>query len=189
MHGIIIIIFVHRLYVSLFSALEQTWADSSRLEQTRADLSRLEQTWADSSESRMWFRMSESYPFCSAYFGKIQGDGRKYLDPFKSYFGSQISSQSLNEIHICRLQPKSATKDDFFHIFLSLVVSSSRRMLPFDVWPSFPVTTWTLQRERFLSADFGKTIVPTTEGSQTAIFSVHFPWFLIAVACLTRPLT
>ena len=28
---------------------------------------------------------------------------------------------------------KSATKGDFFHIFLSLIVSSSRRMLPFDV--------------------------------------------------------
>ena len=31
--------------------------------------------------------------------GKIQGDGRKFLDRFKSYFGSQISSQSLNEVH------------------------------------------------------------------------------------------
>ena len=38
--------------------------------------------------------------------GKIQGDGRKFLDRFKSYFWSQISSQSLNEIHIYRLQPK-----------------------------------------------------------------------------------
>ena len=66
--------------------------------------------------------------------GKIQGDGRKFLDRFKSYSGSQISSQSLNEIHICRLQPKSATtKVSFFHIFLFLIVSSSRLMLPFDV--------------------------------------------------------
>ena len=83
----------------------------------------------------------------TACLGKIQGrDGRKFLDRFKSYLGSQISSQSLNEIHIYRLQPKSATKGEFFfsHIFLSLIVSSSRRMLPFDVWPSFPVTTWTL---------------------------------------------
>ena len=63
---------------------------------------------------------------------KIQGDGRKFLDHFKSYFGSKISSQSLNEIHIYRLQPKSATNGDFFHIFLSLIVSSSRRMVPFD---------------------------------------------------------
>ena len=46
--------------------------------------------------------------------GKIQGDSRKFLDRFKSYFGSQISSQSLNEVHICRLQPKSATKGEFF---------------------------------------------------------------------------
>ena len=45
--------------------------------------------------------------------GEIQGDGRKFLDRFKSYFGSQIS-QSLNEIHIYRLQPKSATKGEFF---------------------------------------------------------------------------
>ena len=61
--------------------------------------------------------------------GKIQGDGRKFLDRFKSYFGSQISSQSLNEVHIYRLQPKSATKGDLFiylfifHIVLSLIVS------------------------------------------------------------------
>ena len=53
-------------------------------------------------------------------------DGRKFLDRFKSYFGSQISSQSLNEVHIYRLQQKSATKGDLFifHIFLSLIVSS-----------------------------------------------------------------
>ena len=42
--------------------------------------------------------------------------------------------QSLNEIPIYILQTKSATKGDFFHhIFLSLIVSSSWHMLPFDV--------------------------------------------------------
>ena len=61
--------------------------------------------------------------------GKIQGDGRKFLDRFKSYFGSQISSQSLNEVYIYQLQPKSTTKGDFFHIFLSLIVSSWRHGL------------------------------------------------------------
>ena len=61
--------------------------------------------------------------------GKIQGDGRKFLDLFKSYFGSQISPQSLHEVHISRLQPKSATKGDFFHIFLFLIVSSWRHGL------------------------------------------------------------
>ena len=50
--------------------------------------------------------------------GKIQGDGRKFLHRFKSYFRSQISSQSLNEVHIYQLQPI------FLHIFLSLIVSS-----------------------------------------------------------------
>ena len=34
----------------------------------------------------------ENYSFT----GKIQRDGRKFLDRFKSYFGSQISPQSLN---------------------------------------------------------------------------------------------
>ena len=114
--------------------------------------------------------------------GKIQGDGRKFLDRFKSYFESQISSQSLNEIRIYRLQQKSATKVDLFHIFLSLIVSSSRRMLPFDVWPSFPVTTWTL-----LSVDFGKTIVLTTQRSQ---ISICFRTFFVVFNCrsfLTRP--
>ena len=48
----------------------------------------------------------------------LQGDGRKFLDRFKSYFGSQISPQSLNEIHIYRLQTKSATKDVFIYFCL-----------------------------------------------------------------------
>ena len=61
---------------------------------------------------------------------KRQGDGRKFLDRFKSYFGSQISSQSLNEVHIYQLQPKSATKGDFLlDIILSLIVSSWRHGL------------------------------------------------------------
>ena len=53
-----------------------------------------------------------------SHWGKIQGDGRKFLDRFKSYSGSQISSQSLNEVHIYQLQPKSATKGDFFIYFV-----------------------------------------------------------------------
>ena len=60
--------------------------------------------------------------------GKIQGDCRKFLDRFKSYFGSQISSQSLNEVYIYQLQPKSATKGEFFS-YLSLIVSSWRHGL------------------------------------------------------------
>ena len=49
--------------------------------------------------------------------GKIQGDNQKFLDRFKSYLGSQISS--LNEVHIYRLQPKPAIKGVFFsHIFV-----------------------------------------------------------------------
>ena len=51
------------------------------------------------------------------YLGKIQGDGRKFLDRFKSYFGSQIP-QSPNEVHIYRLQPKSATKGEFFSSYI-----------------------------------------------------------------------
>ena len=59
------------------------------------------------------------------HLGKILGDGRKFQDRFKSYFRLQISSQPLNEVHIYRLQPKSATKGELFpHIFLSLIVSS-----------------------------------------------------------------
>ena len=103
--------------------------------------------------------------YVNSWFGKIQGDGRKFMDHLKSYFWSHISSQSLNEIHICWLQPKSATKGELFHIFLSLIVSSSQLILPFDVWPSFPVTMWTL-----LYTNFGKIIVFTTERSQTAFF-------------------
>ena len=72
--------------------------------------------------------------------GKVQGDGRKFLDRLKSYFGSQITSQSLNESTDYSQKPQQKVIlfcFDFFiisvHIFLSLIVSSSRRMLPFDV--------------------------------------------------------
>ena len=54
--------------------------------------------------------------------GQIQGDSRKFMDHHRSYFGSQIPSQSLNEIHICQLQPKSTTKGDFFHIIINILV-------------------------------------------------------------------
>ena len=61
--------------------------------------------------------------------GKIQGDGRKFLDHFKSYCGSQIPSQSLNEVHIYGLQPKSATKGDFFsYIFVFDCFKSASRI-------------------------------------------------------------
>ena len=43
-----------------------------------------------------------------------------------------MSSQSLNEVHIYRLQPKYAKKKKLFfvfHIFLSLIVSSRRHGL------------------------------------------------------------
>ena len=36
----------------------------------------------------------------------------------------KVILQSLNEVNIYRLQPKSATKGDLFHIFLSSIVSS-----------------------------------------------------------------
>ena len=48
---------------------------------------------------------------------KIQGDGRKFLDRLKSYLSSKIFLQSLNEIRIYRLQPKFATKGEFFIFF------------------------------------------------------------------------
>ena len=57
-----------------------------------------------------------SFFLSRSIYSKIQGDGRKFLDRFKSYFGSQIS-QSLNEVPLYRLQPKSATKGHFFPIY------------------------------------------------------------------------
>ena len=71
-------------------------------------------------------------PLCPT-LGKIQGDGRTFLDRFESYFGAQISSQSLNEVHVYRLQPKSATNGEIFLIYLSLIVSSWRMLPAFDV--------------------------------------------------------
>ena len=114
--------------------------------------------------------------------GKIQGDGRKFLDSFKSYFGSQILSHSLNGIHIMYpLQPKSATKGKFFpYIF---VFVSSWCMLPLDIWLSFPVTS-----ECFLIADVGKAIVLMTQCSQISNLSVHFPWVFNSRSLLMRPL-
>ena len=122
--------------------LEQQHNTCVRLEETtldkageEADGIRRRKKKKKKKKKELVFRYPEyhGYSACSSSlsegFGKIQGDGRTFLDRFKSYFGSQISSQSLNEIHICRLQPKSATKVDFFHIFLSLIVSSRRHGL------------------------------------------------------------
>ena len=39
---------------------------------------------------------SLDWKFMTKALYKIQGDGQKFLDRFESYFGSQISSQSLN---------------------------------------------------------------------------------------------
>ena len=50
-----------------------------------------------------------------------------------------------------------------------MIVSSSWRMLPFDLVSQ-------KQRERFLSALVGKAIVLATQRPQIAIFSVNFPW-------------
>ena len=71
-----------------------------------------------------------------------QGNGRKFLDRFKSYFGSQISLQSLNEVHIYRLQPKSATQGEFYSlsIFLSLIVTAAGELCKLTrvTGPEFP---------------------------------------------------
>ena len=67
---------------------------------------------------------------------KIQGDGRTFLGRFKSYFGSQISSQSFNEIHIIDYSQNLLQKMDLKKnkkLKNSLIVNSSQRMLPFDV--------------------------------------------------------
>ena len=80
---------------------------------------------------------------CQSSVGKIQGDSGKFLDCFKSYLGSQISSQSLNEVYIYWLQPNSTTKDMFYHTVVFDCLSWCI-MLPFDVWLCFPVTMWTL---------------------------------------------
>ena len=47
--------------------------------------------------------------------GQIQGDGRKFLDRFKSHCGvANIITiiKSINEVHVHQLQPKSAAKED-----------------------------------------------------------------------------
>ena len=49
--------------------------------------------------------------------GQIQGDGRKFLDRFKSYFRSQISLQSLNEVHISQ-NPQQKVLLFFPYIFV-----------------------------------------------------------------------
>ena len=126
--------------------------------------------------------MGHTHTHIYIYIGKIQGDGGKFLDHFKSYFGSQTLSQSLNEIRIYWLQAKSTTKDDLFlYYFLSVQFGACCPLTFYLVFQQ--------QRECFLHADFCKTIVLTTQHWQIAIFSVHFWWFLIATACLTRPLT
>ena len=74
--------------------------------------------------------------------GKIQGDRRKLLNRFKSCFGSQTSSQWLNEVHIYRLQPQSATKGELFWPFFLLLFFSN--IFVFDCFESAHVALWHL---------------------------------------------
>ena len=90
----------------------------------KASLHELYITGAKVSASFAFFLVSSLF---KTHLGKIQGNGRKFLDCFKSYFGSQIS-QSLNEVHIYRLQPESATKDDFFVMYFCLCFESASQI-------------------------------------------------------------
>ena len=73
------------------------------------------------------------------------------------------------------VQPRFATKGRVFS-YIIVFVSSSRRMLPFDVWLRFPVTTSLSERLPWIAcADFGKTkIVLTTTQRLIAFFSRTF---------------
>ena len=75
----------------------------------------------------------------SFYFGKIQGDSRKFLEHFKLFWVKNI----ITFIKCLPITAKIRNKRWFFS-YIFVFVSLSRRMLPFDIWPNFPVTTWTL---------------------------------------------
>ena len=133
-----------------------------------------------SYKETVWYNLSCMQQTSTKNFGKIQGDGRKFLQRFKSYLGSKIS-QSLNEIHIYRLQPKSANVS-FFHFHFCFCCCCC---LWLSVWVGAccPLTFDLVsqkQRERFLSADFGKTIVLTTRRSQ---FAKNFRTFSVVFNC------
>ena len=55
--------------------------------------------------------------------GKIQADSRKFLDCFKIYLGSPISSQSLNVIHICQ-NPQQKVSFFIYFVFDCQFVSA-----------------------------------------------------------------
>ena len=76
--------------------------------------------------------MPTAFDTASRVFGgKIQGDSQKFLDHFKSYFGSQISLQSLNEVHIYRLQPNPQQKASFI-IYFCLFFKSAHHVVSWD---------------------------------------------------------
>ena len=68
-----------------------------------------------------WNSFSVVGPLFISPLVKIEGDGRKFLDRLKKNFGSQISSQSLNEVHIYpdySRNPQHRKCDFFPHIFV-----------------------------------------------------------------------
>ena len=54
------------------------------------------------------------------YLVKIQGDGRKFPDCCKSYFGSQMPTQSLNEVHILPIYRQYLQQKVIFFIYFCL---------------------------------------------------------------------
>ena len=70
------------------------------------------------------------------FFGKIQGDGRKFLDRFKSNFGSQISSQSLND-------------DDCFYTALFSALEQTHCARKWFVWGPYQPITAEIRNKRW----------------------------------------
>ena len=68
--------------------------------------------------------------------GKIQGDGRKFLDV--SYFGSQISSQSLNEVHIYQLHFSFYSQN----LQQKVTYSQGELFFPYNFSLSLTVSSW-----------------------------------------------
>ena len=59
----------------------------------------------------------------------------------------QFLSHSLNQVHMIistdySQNPQQKVSFLVVVFWYSLDFVSSQRMLPFDIWPSFPVTTW-----------------------------------------------
>ena len=132
-----------------------------------------------------------SWAFKKIFFWiKSKGDGRKFLDRFKSYFGSQISSQLLNEVYIYRITADIRNKRWVFFLFFFFSLSLSYISVFDCFWVGVMDCKWRTKSTKccWISGLVKQATTIKNHGKSTDFFFVNLrtlsPW--VRLSCQNR---